>query len=168
MSKQPSVLMVLILGSFAACSAPEVGEVAQTGPCILAEEDVSWIRAMEEEHEAQIIEQDFDAMAAHWAEDILYLPPNQPEIVGKGPLREWQRVFEGVTWEHYELTLDEIVGCGDLAYVRMSFSMTFTSPGQTESVSDSGRGFHILRKQPDGTWLVTHGISNSDQPLPTG
>ena len=168
MSKKPSVLMVLILGSFAACSAPEVNEVAQTGPCKLAEEDVSWIRDMEEEHEGQVINQDFDGMAAAWAEDILLLAPNQPEIMGKGPLREWQRAFEGVTWEHYELTLEEIVGCGDLAYVRMGFSMTFTPPGQTESISDSGRAFHILRKQPDGTWLVTHDFFHSDQPLPTG
>jgi ketosteroid isomerase-like protein len=168
MVKQPSALMMLIVGSFAACSAPEPNEVTQSGPCILAEEDVSWIRAMEEEHEAQVIDQDFDAMGEAFAEDVLVLAPNQPEIVGKAPLREWQQAFEDVTWQHYELVVAEIGGCGDLAYVRANFSMTYTLPGQTEPISDSGRGFHILRKQPDGTWLITHDFFQSDQPLPTG
>jgi ketosteroid isomerase-like protein len=168
MVKQPSVLMMLFVGSFAACSAPEANEVAKPGPCMLAEEDVSWIRTMEGEHEAQVINKDFDSMAEALAEDIFLLAPNQPEIVGKGPLREWQRPFEEVTWQNYELTVDEIDGCGDLAYVRMSFSMTYTLPGQDEPISDSGRGFHILRKQPDGTWLITHDFFHSDQPLPTG
>ena len=168
MAKRPSALMMLIVGSVAACSAPEPNEVAQTGPCMLAEEDVSWIRAMEKEHELQVIDQDFDAMAEALAEDILLLAPNQPEIVGRGPLREWQRAFEDVTWEHYELAVDEIAGCGDLAYARMHFSMTYTLPGQVEPISDSGRGFHILRKQPDGTWLITHDFFHSDQTLPTG
>jgi uncharacterized protein (TIGR02246 family) len=160
--------MLLIVGSFVACSAPEANEVAQTGPCTLAEEDVSWIRAMEEEHEAQVINKEFDAMAEAWAEDVLLLAPNQPEILGKGPLREWQRPFEDVTWQNYELAVDEIAGCGDLAYARMHFSMTYTLPGQTEPISDSGRGFHILRKQTNGTWLITHDFFHSDQPLPSG
>lgn len=168
MAKRMSPLVMFIVGSMVACSVPEETQVAQAGPCVLAEEDVAWIRAMEEGHEGQVIDQDFDGMAAAWADDILLLAPNQPEIRGKGPLREWQKAFEGVTWEHYELALDEIVGCGDLAYVRMRYSMTFTLPGQTEPISDSGRGFHILRKQHDGTWLVTHDFFHSDQPLPNG
>jgi len=166
MAKRLSPLVMLVVGSMAACSVPEEAQVARTGPCILAEEDVAWIRAMEEEHEAQVINQDFDGMAAGWAKEVLFLAPNQPEIQGKGPLREWQRAFEGVTWEHFESALDEIVGCGDLAYVRYGFSMAFSLPGQTELISDSGRGFHILRKQPEGTWLVTHDFFHSDQPLP--
>ena len=38
--------------------------------------------------------------------------------------------------------------------------------GDGEAVTESDKFLVILRKQADGSWLFTHEIWNSDQPLP--
>jgi ketosteroid isomerase-like protein len=149
-------------------SAPGLNEKEKDGPCTLSEEDLSWIRTMEAEHEVQAATGDFNAMAKDIAEDILVMAPNQPDIVGKAQLREWQRQWEEISFDTYSLTLEEIIGCGDIAFVRMSYSMSFTPEGAPGPISDSGRGGHILRKKPDGAWEIIRDFFISDQPMPTG
>ena len=136
--------------------------------CTLATEDVSWINAMEKEHEAQVLSGEFEAMRQSFADDIIVMAPNLPEIVGKNALAEWQEQWAGVAYDNYELTVDEIMGCGDIAVVRMSYSMSFKLPDSTDLISDTGKAFHVLRKQQDGTWLIVRDFFHSDQPLPSG
>ena len=87
-------------------------------------------------------------MAEDMGDDIVVWAPNQPEVVGKAQVREWQRAWEGVSFESYDLSVDEILGCGDLAVVKGSYSMVVTMPGAPEPMSDSGRWIHVLRKTP--------------------
>lgn len=56
----------------------------------------------------------------------------------------------------------EIDGAGDLAYARGTFSWTFRV-GEGEPVSDAGKWIAIWRRQPDGSWLASHDIWNSDR-----
>ena len=126
----------------------------------LPEEEVSWIRRMEAEHEAQAASADFDAMFHSFAADVVTMPPNGPNIVGRTAVRQWQAQFPPM--DEYQLTVTEIQGCGDFAYVRGSYSMAYTSPLSGEGVSDSGRWMHILRRQADGSWLITHDFFSSD------
>ena len=61
----------------------------------------------------------------------------------------------------------EIDGRGDLAYFRATYRLTM-SFGDAEPVTDVGKWLAILRKQPDGSWLYSAWIWNSDLPLPEG
>jgi ketosteroid isomerase-like protein len=65
----------------------------------------------------------------------------------------------------HAITVDvaEIEGRGDLAYIRGTYSETL-SFGGNEPVDLEGKYVWILKKQADGSWLVTVGISNSNQP----
>jgi ketosteroid isomerase-like protein len=131
----------------------------------LTDEDISAIRIMEARHRDQAANREFDAMSEDIAEDFIVWAPNQPEVAGKSQLREWQRAWEGGSFDTYELVVEEIIGCGDLAFVKGSYSMGFTPEGGTESISDSGRWIHLLRKTPEGNWVVIRDMFNSERPL---
>ena len=90
------------------------------------------------------------------------------DIVGKSKVREWQKAWEALTFKTYRQTVETIAGCGDLAYVKMSYSMSFAPLGATDRISDSGRVVHILRKRAEGTWAITHDFFSSDRPGPAG
>ena len=137
-------------------------------PCTLSSEDVSWIMAMAKEHGEQVLTGEFEAMREAFSEDILLLVPNTPEIVGKQALAEWQQQWESASFEAYELKVEEVFGCGDLAFVRYSYSMSCRIPGNPDLMSDTGRAFHVLRKQDDGTWLIIRDSAHSDVPLESG
>lgn len=135
---------------------------ADEGPCTLSGADVQAIREMKEAHEAQGLSADWEAMSTIWAPDIVAMLPNQPAIRGRDPLLAWSMSFP--PFGEYELTFEEVEGCGDLAYVKGRYSIA-PKPTESGEVSrDSGNWIWILRKDADGRWLVTHDISNSDRP----
>ena len=138
------------------------------GHCMLPQEDVSKILAMAKEHDAQVLSGEFEAMREAFSEDIVVMAPNMPEIVGKQALAEWQEQWKAVTYEQYELKTEEVFGCGDIAFARYSYSMSFRLPGATDLISDTGRAFHVFRKQQDGGWQIIRDFFHSDQPLPQG
>lgn len=139
-----------------------------SGLCTLTDEDISAIQALERRHKSQAIGKDFDSMAEDIAEDFIVWAPNQPDVAGKSGLREWQRAWEGVAFDSYELLVEEIMGCGDLAFVKGSYSMAFTPEGGTGPIEDSGRWIHLLRKTPEGHWVIMRDMFNSERPLQTG
>ena len=161
-------LMMVLLGALVACTPPESGDTLQSGLCVLPAEDIEWIQNMEAEHEEQAAAADFDAMAEFVHEDIVVYASNQPPVFGKNTVREWQRQFEGVPFDSYDLTVGEILGCGDVAYVQGTYTMSMTPEGATEPFSDSGNWTHILRREPDGTWMILRDAIISEKPLPVG
>ena len=64
--------------------------------------------------------------------------------------------------EAFAFHLVDLDGDGDVAFMRARFSMTFTPPGATTPVSDSGKILVVLRKQADGAWLRVADAWNSD------
>jgi ketosteroid isomerase-like protein len=61
---------------------------------------------------------------------------------------------------------NEVMGYADLAYLRGSYSMTFSLPGVPAPIDEQGKFLQIYRKQGDGSWKITREIYNSDLPLP--
>ena len=47
-----------------------------------------------------------------------------------------------------------------------SYSATVTREGMAEPMTDTGKYLVLLRKQADGSWLMTTVIWNSDAPPP--
>jgi uncharacterized protein (TIGR02246 family) len=66
----------------------------------------------------------------------------------------------------FELKTDEIGGSGEFAYARGHFTLAWTSEvnGITRTTTNAGTYLDILRKQPDGTWKITHHMW--DDPVP--
>ena len=57
------------------------------------------------------------------------------------------------------------MGYSDLAYLRGTYTMTFTIPGAAP-IDEQGKFLQIYRRQPDGSWEMAREIYNSDLPLP--
>jgi uncharacterized protein (TIGR02246 family) len=153
-----SILLAAILCSFAAaaCQPAARQEVA-----VLSEEYVAAIRALDAQWVDAELAGDWDGVAAVMAEDVINMPPDLAAVVGKGAWREWVESLDATAIDLTATTL-EIDGLGSLAYLRGEYSQTYTFGESPEPISDTGKYLAILRKQPDGSWLITHWIWNSD------
>ena len=130
----------------------------------LSDEDLAEIRAIEQSHARYALDADWDRLNEDYAEDVLLLPANQPEIRGKQALRQWQDAYPPVA--AYQMRFVEIDGFGDMAFVRGEYAVTIRL--DTGEMIDTGRFLWILKKHPDGPqWLGTRDMFQSDQPLPS-
>ncbi|MDX1389715.1 MAG: DUF4440 domain-containing protein, partial [Acidobacteriota bacterium] len=83
-------------------------------------------------------------------------------ISGRTAWREWidSMGFESVEGAETGYEVIEIAGSGDLAYVAWTLSGSWIERGET--VSMSGKGLSIYRRQPDGSWLLARNAWNPD------
>jgi len=156
-------LAALVLSGVAwACSAPPPQAAG------LSEEDVAAIKATSEKEVVDVLlAGDWEAFAAAFTEDAVRMVPNEPLHVGRAAIEEWAATnWGGLTFSEGSQTLLEVDGRGDIAYARLSYSFTVEVPGLEEPITDVGKALVILRKQADGSWLVSHSIYNADSPPP--
>ncbi len=155
MNTRSIVLVMALALTFSACPAPEVGP--------LSEQDVEAIRSTREAYVQAFLAGDSAAEVPQYTEDAVMMPPNEPLVEGRPDIGAWNTSFK-VT--EFTLTVAQVDGRGGLAYDRGTYSITFSTEGMPEPVSDTGKYLVILRQQPDGSWLWAVEIWNSDQPLP--
>ncbi len=157
MSTRSVLLAGLALGFASMACQPPAQEAAG-----LSEEDVAAITAWNTNYNERA--GDWDAMPALLAEDLVLMPPNLPA-------EDWASWVERAISMNLNVidmrsTVQEIDGRDGLAYLRANYSLTYTLGGNPEPMQEVGKHVAILRKQPDGSWLVTVWIWNSDLPLP--
>lgn len=154
----PLALLAVAMAS-AACQPP----AQEAGP--LSEEDVAAIRAVAVSYTEAMVANDYAAVAAHYTEDAVLMSPNAPLVEGRGAIQAALEASRGTVTE-YSSTPVEIDGRGDLAYGRGTFTVASAVEGIPEPVRDTAKYLVILRKQADGSWLLTQVCWNSDLPLP--
>jgi len=100
-------------------------------------------------------------------DDAVYAPPGGPDVVGKAALRTWWTSREATdSLEVFELDPGEIVVAGDLAYSRGTSTSRFRNRRTGQISNQVVRHLDILRRQPDGRWLISRHIRNSSGPPP--
>lgn len=149
--RSPYVVLVLA-ASLAACNQ---------APTPLSDSDVATIRANIEAYASAALAGDWDGWGQTLADDIVYMPPNQPPVIGRAAAVTFLKTFPTIS--SVTLTPDEIAGSGDLAYARGRYSVATTSPDGSTS-TESGSFLEVHRRQPDGAWLYTHVMWHSDSP----
>jgi len=107
----------------------------------------------------------WNAVGAMFAEDALVMSPNTPSYEGRAALLEFIESAE-LAFTRHIIEFPEVDGYGDIAYARGTYDEAFTTGGAEELIADVGKILAILRKQPDGSWLITRWITNSNLPLP--
>ena len=158
MRRSVALTALLFMAPLAACQAP----APEVGP--LSEEDVAAITASTDVFAEAVMAGDWAALAALFTEDVVFMFPNGPVVDGRVAMHELLEPFPPFT--HFEATIVQIDGRGDLAFVRASYSETYIFEGMSEPIHDTGKYVQIRRKQPDGKWLIAVHIWNSDVPLP--
>ncbi|TMQ47263.1 MAG: DUF4440 domain-containing protein [Candidatus Eisenbacteria bacterium] len=148
---------MLLVTACAGGSAPPAG---------LTTEDVAAIKNTERRWVQAVLAGDGSAGLALHTADAVRMPPNERDIRGRAAL---EAALRGAAKPPtaFTLTSTEIDGRGDLAYAVETFSITLPGAKETtKPVTQTGRGLVIMRKQPDGSWLASRVIWNSDQPAP--
>ena len=136
--------------------------VAETTIGVLSAPDHAVIRIASDRFSRLLLAQDFDSLVDLYTEDAVLMPPHQPTVHGRSTIRTWFRsTFPRVS--RLSLTIDEIDGRADIAYVRGSYSMTLHPDGAPGPVDDVGKYIEIRKRQPDGSWLLAADIFNSDK-----
>ena len=88
------------------------------------------------------------------------MPPNHPAVEGRAAILNWLKAFPTVT--RFDMSISEIEGRGDLAYVRGHVSMTLQPEGAEAPVEDRVKYIEIRKEQVDGSWPIAVDIFNSD------
>ena|SRR5689334_1987316 len=92
------------------------------------------------------------AVLALMADDIVFMVPGR-EPFGKEAFATASQGMKGFRFDG-KADIRELEVLGDWAYLRNFIEVTITPPGGAP-VRRSGYTLSILRKQPDGKWLLT-------------
>jgi ketosteroid isomerase-like protein len=146
-------------------AAPTIAVLALLGcapkAASLSAADVEANKAVSQRFAAAVIAKDFDAAAALYADSALLLPPNAPTLVGTAAIRGFLAGFPPLT--ELTLTVDGVVGTGDLAYAYGRYHLTVAAAG---SPVDSGKFLDVRQRQKDGSWKYVADMFSSNIPAP--
>ena len=111
-----------------------------------------------------INEGDSVALSRLTTDDHIMSMPGRPPIVGKAAndavnARAFEQFRFTERWQPVETVVD-----GDLAYQRGTFTVDAAPKAGGQSRHMSGNFLRIYKRQPDGSWMMTHDMFNSEQP----
>ena len=113
------------------------------------------------EERAAIATGDTGRYFAALADDAIFLPPNTTAKSG-AELRDWLSQFvKNFRVEWLDFDSREVQAFGETAYHIYSYRWRVTPIAGGEGTISSGKGLHILRREPDGSWKIARGIWNS-------
>lgn len=105
---------------------------------------------------------DVAGVVAVWAEDGVMMPPGRPSIRGRRAIEDFLgRLFSEARFR-FEFTTSEIQVVGDLASERVTYAAETWLKGTSQPTLDRGKGIHLFRRLPGGTWVLAADLWNSE------
>ena len=118
------------------------------------------VRAGVEGYIQAVRDGNWDRAASDFTEDAVRLPMNAPAEQGRQSIRDHFNVIDSVPeWRVHSM---EVEGVGDLAYATVFFTLTGYGGGAAEAFTYTGKQLCVLRRQPEGTWLIVTDMWNVD------
>jgi uncharacterized protein (TIGR02246 family) len=107
-----------------------------------------------------------DEAASFLAADATMMPPHESVIVGKDAIAQWmaQTLSNPGFSISWQATAVDVAASGDFAYSTGTNQVQVSMPDGS-TITDTGKGLTIWKKQADGTWKVAVDIFNSDTPM---
>lgn len=150
-----TILLFIVALTLGACSAEE-DAMHSEGSASKAE-----LGQMNRDFASALNAKDAKAAAALYAEDAVLIPPGEPLVRGREAIEEyWRGAIESGGVRNVSVETMDALSSGSLGYETGSFVLTANGP-DGEAVTDRGRYIELLRREPDGRWLSTHGIWNA-------
>ncbi|MGQ0733890.1 MAG: YybH family protein [Acidobacteriota bacterium] len=151
------VLFVSVLTAFG-CDQPAPRPDTQA--------DVSAINAVREREIALVGSGDVDKLLTVYTSDIVMMPPNEPAVVGQEAVRRWADAMFGQITMSGSYSSADVSVSGDWAFDRYTGVLRVTPKAGGATIEERIKGIHIMKRQPDGTWLIAQDIWNTDAPPP--
>lgn len=108
-----------------------------------------------------------DSLLAMLTEDVVFLSPHEPVMVGKTAVRPWAEAYLNAFTIRWEKASLEFVVSGEWAFERYSYRSTDTPRSGGSAVEDTGKGLVIYHHDADGKWRVARDAWNTDLPPST-
>lgn len=108
---------------------------------------------------------DTAGLASYYSEDTVVMPPNTEMITGRAAVKAfWEYGFKEFGYKDMDFKTDEVVGFGELAMERGTYTFKAQPKGQ-KAMEDRGKYITIWKHGPKG-WLIHWDIFNSSLPPP--
>ena len=126
-------------------------------------EDIAAIESMSAARAKAFNEGNAEAIAIHFAEDAILMPPGQPAVTGRPAVASYyQAIFDEYAAE-LSSGYEEVKVSGDLAIGRGYAEVKLAPHAGGESVVSTAKYLNVLERQPDGSWKTTHDIWNGNE-----
>lgn len=149
-----------LLASVAACSTPG----SHSGVEHAAREAAA--HQAHANYVAAINSNELDAVMDMLTEDIVFLAPNQPTLIGKEAVRPWAEGYLKAFKIHWEKETMELIVTGDWAIEYYAYRSYDVPLAGGDPIRDAGKGINIYHHDADGIWRVARDAWNSDLPIP--
>lgn len=126
--------------------------------------DVESIRSLLAEYNQICAVGDAAAYAALFTEDAVSMPPNAPPLVGRSAVEKWaENLFNQMS---VRVTSEdaEMVFAGEWAFLRGTYSATFSPKAEGAPIEDTGTWLVIMKSESGGPWKYARMMWNSDRP----
>ncbi len=131
----------------------------QPQPIGLSQEDRDAIQAYTDEWVSQCLDRDWDALVERLTDDVVFLPPDEPAVIGKAAAADFFAAYPVITL--FSAPIESTDGRADLAVLRGTVDMTVQAEeGEARMV---GKGVGTYRKE-GGRWRGATNCWNLDAP----
>ena len=110
---------------------------------------------------------DLESIMAVMTDDVVFMAPDTPRMVGKDAVRPWVAGYLEAFSTQWEKTTLEFVVCGEWAFEQYSYAHTDAARDSGELTVGAGKGLIVYRLEDDGVWRVARDAWNAD-PAPGG
>lgn len=140
---RPCLISILVLAAVACGGAAE-----------LSDSDARLIREAHATLDRAAFDGDWDSAVAIFGEEATIMGAGQRPVVGRKAIRA-SMSGPGVQGS---VEILEVVGAGDVAYVRGRYTITAVGADPVEPAKE-GNMLEVWRRQPDGAWHLIHDMS---------
>ena len=137
-------------------------QAEEAKPTVDIEADVEAIKSLSNEIMKAYNEGDLEALTAIVAEDVVFMPPGEPALIGKEAMRNWHD-FDKISID-VNITVEEVQVLGDWAFMRDIWIGSGTQKDSGEKFEFNNKGLYLLRRQTDGSWKMSYVIFNRNIP----
>ena len=148
-------LVFLLCFTFSCQKAEEVAEE----PAVDIEAEVAAIESLMNQVEKAFNEGDLDAYMATIADDAIVMPPGESALIGKEAIQDWYGFIESMSFD-MKIFIDELEVSGDWAFHRSHWKGSWIAEDSGQKTEIESKDIGILKRQPAGSWKVTHTIWN--------
>jgi len=125
-------------------------------------------QAVHEAHENfvnAINSNDLDQFLSMVTDDVVFMAPNSPRLVGKEAVSPWAAGYYDAFHTTWIKTSLETVARGEWAFQQYAYESEDTEKATGNVYRDTGKGIIVYHHDADGVWRVARDAWNSDLPI---
>lgn len=122
--------------------------------------DIAAVEAVVAMEMATLLTGDVAGNVALFTEDAVIMPPGMPAVMGPEAEAFFTAFLEEFAISEGEYVRHDIEIHGDVAIDYYQGELMMTPVGSDEPVLVSMKGIHVLKRQADGSWKISHDVWN--------